>query len=205
MFTDSQLETLFTVVENGNAYCVSALAKTMGKALPNFLPDVVQPLVKNKSLHYGKSQPTKKRGRPPAIVHVTSNPWILNDIYQAMKIKSAHYERIIQKYEDIRQKCEEMKQKNPIELYPNQLRNRDDVERWREASTRAMEALKKGHSYFFEYVEWDKRAALFLCECGQQGLRFPSVEDCSPDNVEWNEYCDILDGITIECGSPEPK
>jgi hypothetical protein len=212
MFTDSQLKTLFAVVENGNAYRVSTLAKTMGKALPNFLPDIVQPLVKNKSLYYGISQTTKRRGRPSAIVHVTSNRWILRDIYLAMEIKAAHYERIAQKYDDIcqkceniKQKCEDMRQKYPIEFYKNQLPNRDDYERWREASAREREALKKGHRYFFKYIEWDERAMLFLCLCKKQGLRFPSREDCSPDNAEWNEHYDILNGITIECGRTELK
>jgi len=101
-FTDSQLIALSTIIENKNRFIRSDLIKSMEKPVrTNFSSEIAIPLEKNKSLLTSKLPKTKQRGRPGSVMRVTSNPWILEDIYQAMNARADRYAHEVQKCGDV--------------------------------------------------------------------------------------------------------
>lgn len=184
-FTDSQLIALSTIIENKNQFIRSDLIKSMKTPVrTNFSSEIAIPLEKNKSLRTIKLPKTKKRGRPGSVMVVTSNPWILEDIYQAMNVRAYQYAFNAQKYEGTYKKYQDM-------LNGEQSLSIDDRARWKESR-------EKKRFHFSKYVEWAKRAALFILHCRDCGLQFPSLNDSSPDDKEFTEYYDVLYDHKIE-------
>ena len=101
--TRSRIRTL-CILADGEPHFAENLADDVNMKLPNFIADVLNPLISNRFCAYGEPIKTHKPGRPPCpiVIPIDELPNIAETVISKIKLRIAKGKSELEKYENAR-------------------------------------------------------------------------------------------------------